>query len=58
MSYPTVKRWGLRDWRHRFIETICLSQNSSHEGSHTKDQKKIKGLLEENCRLKWTCRHS
>ena len=30
------------DWRHRFIEIIRLSQNSSHEGDHTKDQKEIK----------------
>ena len=46
LSYPTVKRrckMIMEDWRHSFTETILLSQNSSYEGDHTKDQKKIKG---------------
>ena len=46
VSYRTVERWWKlipRDWRLRSIETIQLPQNSSHQGSHTKDQKKIKG---------------
>ena len=36
------------------IETIRLSQNSSHEGAHTKDQRVVKEFLVENWRLKWT----
>ena len=28
------------------IATIRLSQNCSHEGTHTKDQKKIKGKID------------
>ena len=44
------------DWHHRSIETIRLSQNSLHEGSHTKeDQRAVKGFLANNWHLKWTC---
>ena len=47
----------LGDWRQRFIETIRLSQNSSHEGDYSKkeNQTAVKGFLTENCRLKSTC---
>ena len=36
VSYRTVKRWYKMIWetgRPRFIETIQLSQNGSHEGA-------------------------
>ena len=40
----------LEDWRHRFIETIRLPQNSLYEGNHTKDQKQINGGKRISCR--------
>ena len=41
VSYQTVEQW-CKMILETNIETTHLSQNSSHQGSHTKDQKKIK----------------
>ena len=51
----TVVYYNPEEWRHRLINTIHLSQNSSLEDSHTKSQKKIKEISCKKWYLKWTC---